>query len=99
MHDSDSEEDEENLPDSPTSLKSPKSARKAENSADEDAEVDDQEASPDPLEGTENGLKKKLNRTSKHKGELVTIKLRNGDRQTYRKRCKNLMWHCAPLER
>ena len=97
-HDSDSEEEEPEMPDSPTSLQSPKSPKRGDNS---DDEAEDTEAqSPNPLlEGTDNALKKKLNRTQKHKGELVTIKLRNGDRQTYRKRTKNLFWKCAPLER
>ena len=98
VHDSDSEEEEPEMPDSPASLQSPKSPKRDENSDDDQAE--DMEAqSPNVFEGTDNALKKKLNRTSKHKGELVTIKLRNGDRQTYRKRCKNLYWKVAPIER
>ena len=98
VNDSDSEEEE--VIESPTSPRSPRSPKRGENSGDEDDLGEDTEAySPTPLEATDNALKKKLNRTGKHKGELVTIKLRNGDRQTYRKRAKNLYWKCAQLER
>lgn len=35
----------------------------------------------------------------KRNGELVVLKTRHGERQTFLKRNKNLIWHCAPPER
>ena len=35
----------------------------------------------------------------KKNGELVVLKTRHGEKQTFLKRNKNLIWHCAPPER
>ena len=81
VHDSESEEEEPEAPESPTSPRSPRSPMMEGESENEKDFGEDAEAqSPNPLEQTDNALKKKFNRTGKHKGELVTIKLRNGDR-------------------
>lgn len=33
------------------------------------------------------------------KGELVVLKNRHGEKQTFIKRNRNLLWHMAPIER
>ena len=92
---SEEEEEEEIEVESPISLKSPQIKRKQVEESDD--EFDDGKESPEQLEDTQTNLKNKLKK--KHKGELITVKLRNGDRQTYRKRCRNLMWKVGPPER
>ena len=62
-----------------------------------DDDFEDEDKSPQQLEDTQTGLKSKLKK--KMKGELITVRLRNGDRQTYRKRCRNLKWKMGPPDR
>ena len=81
---------------SPFSMRSPQNEKKEVDDSDEEYE-DDEKESPTMLENTQTGLKSKIKK--KAKGELITVRLRNGDKQTYRKRCRNLMWKVGPPER
>ena len=54
-------------------------------------ECNESETGKEGTQGAEG--KRKLN------GELVVIKTRGGERQTFLKKTRNLLWHCAPAER
>ena len=41
---------------------------------------------------------KKSNKINRKDGELVVLRTKNGDKQTFLKRTKNLLWHCAPIQ-
>ena len=81
---------------SPFSMRSPQNEKKDIDESDDEYE-DVEKESPTMLENTQTGLKSKLKK--KPKGELITVRLRNGDKQTYRKRARNLMWKVGPPER
>ena len=77
-------------------MRSPQNEKKEIDESDEEYE-DDEKESPQLMGETQTGLKSKLKK--KPKGELITVRLRNGDKQTYRKRARNLMWKVGPPER
>ena len=64
-----------------------KSPRKREPDSDED----ERDAKLNDAQNNKGKPKK-----AKYKGELVTVRLRNGDKQSYRKRVRNLMWKIEP---
>ena len=69
--------------------------QRAEDSEEEEDLVNQEQT--DPLNDTRNSECKQ--KKAKIKGELVSVKLRNGDKQFYRKRIKNLMWKVDQSDR
>lgn len=44
-------------------------------------------------------INKRQELIKKFNGEFVVLKNRHGERQTYFKRARNLLWPCGPMER
>ena len=42
---------------------------------------------------------KKMRQIRKYGGEIVNLKTKHGERQNFLKKTRNLLWHCAQIER